>query len=55
MDLEEIIRGQMKSYDQLEELLNEFLGNSFDDDEDEEEENPRKKLRNKKSKYKGDI
>lgn len=55
MDLEEIIRGQMKSYDQLEELLNEFLGNSFDDEEDEDEENPRKKLRNKKSKYKGDI
>ena len=45
----------MKTYDQLEELLNEFLGNSFDDDEDEEEEKPRKKLRNKKSKYKGDI
>lgn len=54
MDLEEIIRGQMKTYDQLEELLNEFLGNSFDDDEDEEEEKPRKKL-TKKKKYKGDI
>lgn len=52
MDLEEIIRGQMKSYDELEEMLNEFMGSSFNDD-DEEDEKPKKKTLKKK--YKGDI
>lgn len=51
MDLEEIIRGQIKYYDQLEELLNELLGTSFDDEEDEK---PLKKSV-KKKKYNGDI
>lgn len=53
MNLEEIIRGQMKSYDELEEMLNEFMGSSFND-EDEEDEKPKKKTL-KKKKYKGDI
>ena len=52
MFLEEIIRGQMKSYDELEEMLNEFMGSSFNDD-DEEDEKPKKKTLKKK--YKGDI
>ena len=43
----------MKSYDELEEMLNEFMGSSFND-EDEEDEKPKKKTL-KKKKYKGDI
>jgi len=40
IDLEAIVRGQIKSYDELEDLLNTFLSNSPDD---EEEDLPRKK------------
>lgn len=41
IDLEEIIRGQMLSYEDLEEKLNEFL-NGADTDEEEEEAAPKK-------------
>lgn len=54
MDLEEIIRGRIKSYSDLEDELSTFLGSSFED-EDEEDEKPRKSLAKKKKKYKGDI
>lgn len=54
MDLEGIIRSKIKSYESLEEELDSFLGNSFEN-EDEEDEKPRKSLLAKKKKYKGDI
>lgn len=56
MDLEEIIRGQMKSYDELEEALSEFLGDapSMDEDDDEKPKVKKKKTLTGK-KYKGDI
>ena len=52
MDLEEIIRGQMKSYEDLEDMLKKYLNES---DDDEEDEAPRKKKKVVKKKYKGDI
>lgn len=55
MDLEEIIKGQMKSYDELEDILQKFLNeDNSNEDSDDEEEKPKKKLK-KKSKYNGDI
>lgn len=59
MDLEEVIRGQVKPYEELEELLDEFLNGSLDDEEeDDEEETPKKSKKDKKDKKKkkrGDI
>lgn len=52
MDLEKIIRGHMKDYDELEKMLNKYLNESPDDEEDEA---PKKKKTLKKKKYKGDI
>lgn len=54
MDLEEIIKGQVKSYDELEDILNKFL-NGSSEEEGEEDETPKKKKLKKKSKYDGDI
>lgn len=48
IDLEEIIRGQMLSYDELEEKLDDFLNGAGTDD-DEEEDTPKKKSSDKKS------
>lgn len=56
MDLEEIIRGQMKSYDELEEALSEFLGEAPSMGEDDDEKPKVKKKKTLKGKkYKGDI
>jgi hypothetical protein len=56
VDLEKIVRSQMKSYDELEDLLKAFLNES---PSDEEEEKPKKKKdkgdKPKKKKYKSDI
>ena len=41
IDLESIVRSQIKSYDELEEILENYL-NSADTDESEEEDTPRK-------------
>lgn len=53
VDLEGMVRAQIKSYDELEDMLNKYL-NSSSDDEDEEEV-PKKKDKKKKKKYKSDI
>lgn len=65
VDLEEMVRAQIKSYDELEEELAKFLNNKEDDDdedEDAEDEEPKKKrtktsrVREKKKKRRhGDI
>ena len=61
MDLENIVRNQIKSYDELEEELNKFLNESPVDDDDEDEA-PKKKKKvssgdkpKKKKKYHSDI
>ena len=43
VDLEEMVRSQIKSYDELEEELREFLNNDVSSDEDDDEEKPAKK------------
>lgn len=55
VDLEGMVRAQIKSYDELEELLTKYLNES--DDSDEEEEAPKKKAKvlKKKNKYKSDL
>ena len=61
IDLESIVRGQIKSYDELEEILDTFISNSGDSDEDEDERPIKKdkkkadfnKLKEKKKKIKG--
>jgi hypothetical protein len=62
IDLEGAVRAQIKSYDELEEILNKYLNNTeseADSDEDEEDEAPKKKKSKdkdkKKKKYKSDI
>lgn len=63
MDLEEVIRAQIKPYDELEEILEEFLNGSLEEDEEDEdeEETPKKKSKkdkdkkDKKKKKRGDI
>lgn len=63
IDLEGIVRAQIKSYDELEELLSKFLNVPMGDDEDDEDEKPKKKKKSKdsekpkkkKKKFKGDI
>ncbi len=46
LDLEKIVRNQIKSYDELEEELNKFLNENPGDDEDEDEA-PKKKTKKK--------
>lgn len=49
INLEEVVKSQMKSYDELEELLAKYLNEDFDNDsEDSEEEKPKKKNKKKK-------
>ena len=59
MDLEEIVRNQIKSYDELEEELNKFLNESpVDDDAPVEKISKKKKVtsdKKKKKKYHSDI
>lgn len=59
VDLEGIVRSQIKSYDELEETLNKFLREDHSTD-DEESEKPKKEKKDKsekkkKKKYKSDI
>ena len=50
VDLEEMVRSQIKSYDELEEELREFLNNDVSSDEDDDEEKPaKKKVKKEKS------
>lgn len=53
IDLEGMVRAQVKSYDELQEILAKYLNESSDEEEEEEVvEKPKKK---KKKKYKSDI
>lgn len=58
VDLEGIVRSQIKSYDELEDILNKYLKEDHSDSD--EEEKPKKKKKSnkdtkKKKKYKSDI
>lgn len=53
VDLEEIIRKDLKSYDELEDILKEYLNEDFG--EEEEERPKRDKEKKKKKKTSGDI
>ena len=60
LDLEKIVRDQIKPYDELEEELNKFLNESPDDDEDEAPKKKKKSSKDrdktkKKKKYHSDI
>ena len=52
VDLEELIKAQMPSYDELEDKLNEFLNGAGTSSDDEEEEKPKKKSSKDKEKSK---
>lgn len=61
IDLESIVRGQIKSYDELSEILNQYLGISpdgddddFDDDEEDDEPENKPKKKKKRSTVKVD-
>ena len=59
LDLEKIVRDQIKSYDELEEELNKFLNEAPADDEDDAPKKKKKssvdKAKKKKKKYHSDI
>lgn len=59
LDLEKIVRDQIKSYDELEEELNKFLNEAPDDAEDDAPKKNKKssvdKAKKKKKKYHSDI
>lgn len=59
LDLEKIVRDQIKSYDELEEELNKFLNEAPDDAEDDDPKKKKKssvdKAKKKKKKYHSDI
>lgn len=59
LDLEKIVRDQIKPYDELEEELNKFLNEAPDDDEDDATKKKKKssvdKAKKKKKKYHSDI
>lgn len=52
VDLEELIKAHMPSYDELEEKLNEFLNGAGTSSDDEEEEKPKNKSSKDKEKFK---
>lgn len=54
IDLEGMVRAQVKSYDELQDILSKYL-NESSDDEDELEEIVEKPKKKKKKKYKSDI
>jgi hypothetical protein len=55
VDLEGIVRSQIKSYDELEDILKKFLNEVPEDDDDEGEVKPKKDKEKKKKKFKSDI
>ena len=55
VDLEGMVRSQIKSYDELQDILNKYLNSSTDDEDEEQWEVPKKKDKKKKKKYKSDI
>lgn len=59
IDLEGIVRSQIKSYDELEELLRKFLNEEPEDEDEEESERPKKSKKKVKKvshkKFKSDI
>ena len=52
VDLESMVRTQIKSYEELEEELDKFLNNREDDDEEDDYEKPKKKDKSSKKKDK---
>lgn len=55
IDLEGMVRAQVKSYDELQEILAKYLNESSDEEDDEVVEKPKKMKKMKKKKYKSDI
>ena len=56
VDIEEKLRAQMLSYDELEDKLSEFMYGSNDGGDEEEEEKPKEKKKlKKKKKFHSDI
>ena len=55
IDLESMVRSQIKSYDELEQLLNRYLNESPDDEDDDKPIKKKKSTDKKKKKYKSDI
>lgn len=56
VDLEGMVRSQIKSYDELEDILNKYLNESSNDDDEEDDKDIKKsKDKKKKKKYKSDI
>lgn len=49
VDLEELVKKEIKSYDELEQELNEFLNNAPAAEDDDEDEKPAKKAKKEKS------
>ena len=54
VDLEGIVRNQIKSYDELDDMLNKYLKEDHQSDDEDEKEKP-KSDKKKKKKYKSDI
>lgn len=56
IDLESIVRAQIKSYDELEQLLKNYLNESSDEEDDDRPIKKKKSMdKKKKKKYKSDI
>ena len=55
IDLESIVRAQIKSYDELEQLLKNYLNESSDEEDDDRPIKKKKSTDKKKKKYKSDI
>ena len=55
IDLESIVRSQIKSYDELEQLLKNYLNESSDEEDDDRLIKKKKATDKKKKKYKSDI
>ena len=55
VDLEGVVRAQINSYDELEEILARYLNDSSDSEEEDEAPKKKDKDKKKKKKYKSDI
>lgn len=55
VDLEGMVRSQIKSYDELDDILNKYLNESSNDDEEDDKDIKKSKDKKKKKKYKSDI
>lgn len=55
IDLESMVRSQIKGYDELEQLLKSYLNESDDEEDDDRPVKKKKAIDKKKKKYKSDI